>query len=183
LTREQVGALDPYAFLAVLGKRVIHPGGRASTDQLLAWAGLRPGDRVLDTGCGVQDGEFAAAHIPGAQHRELGSVAEAATNLSPGPLAVMCGHGERAATAASVLERAGRPGAAIVMGGPQDWPRRPDVPSTRRHETRQRISGADAGRAGESRAVQPARRGPSPTSLPGRWATGTAASPSSWPVG
>jgi len=53
LTREQVGALDPYAFLAVLGKRVIHPGGRASTDQLLAWAGLRPGDRVLDIGCGV----------------------------------------------------------------------------------------------------------------------------------
>jgi hypothetical protein len=84
LTREQVGALDPYSFLAVLGKRVIHPGGRASTDQLLAWAGLRPGDRVLDTGCGVQDGEFAAAHIPGAQHRELGSVAEAATSLPPG---------------------------------------------------------------------------------------------------
>jgi SAM-dependent methyltransferase len=53
LTREQVGALDPYAFLAVLGKRVIHPGGRASTDQLIAWAGLGPGDRVLDIGCGV----------------------------------------------------------------------------------------------------------------------------------
>jgi hypothetical protein len=28
LTREQVLALDPYAFLAVLGERVIHPGGR-----------------------------------------------------------------------------------------------------------------------------------------------------------
>jgi rhodanese-related sulfurtransferase len=33
----------------------------------------------------------------------------------------MCGHGERAATAASVLERAGRPGAAIVLGGPRAW--------------------------------------------------------------
>jgi hydroxyacylglutathione hydrolase len=33
----------------------------------------------------------------------------------------MCGHGERAASAASVLERAGRPGAAIVLGGPPDW--------------------------------------------------------------
>jgi SAM-dependent methyltransferase len=49
----QVAELDPYAFLAVLGKRVIHPGGRTSTDQLLAWAGLGPGDRVLDIGCGV----------------------------------------------------------------------------------------------------------------------------------
>jgi SAM-dependent methyltransferase len=53
LTSEQVQALDPYAFLAVLGKRVIHPGGRASTDQLLAWADLQPGERALDIGCGV----------------------------------------------------------------------------------------------------------------------------------
>ncbi|HYU04812.1 MAG TPA: rhodanese-like domain-containing protein [Jatrophihabitantaceae bacterium] len=66
-----------------------------------------------------QGGEFAAGHIPGARNQELGSVAEA--DLPPGPLAVMCGHGERAATAASVLERAGRPGAAIVLGGPPDW--------------------------------------------------------------
>jgi len=53
LTGRQVQDLDPYAFLAVLGKRVIHPGGRASTDQLFAWAGLQPGERVLDIGCGV----------------------------------------------------------------------------------------------------------------------------------
>jgi SAM-dependent methyltransferase len=53
LTADQVRGLDPYAFLAVLGKRVIHPGGRASTDQLLAWAAVKPGDRVLDIGCGV----------------------------------------------------------------------------------------------------------------------------------
>jgi SAM-dependent methyltransferase len=53
LTSEQVQALDPYAFLAVLGKRVIHPGGRASTDKLLSWADLKPDERVLDIGCGV----------------------------------------------------------------------------------------------------------------------------------
>jgi len=33
----------------------------------------------------------------------------------------MCGHGERAATAASVLERAGHVGVAILQGGPADW--------------------------------------------------------------
>jgi len=41
LTAQQVRELDPYAFLAVLGKRVIHPGGRASTDRLLEWAAPR----------------------------------------------------------------------------------------------------------------------------------------------
>jgi protein-L-isoaspartate O-methyltransferase len=53
LTAEQVHRLDPYAFLAVLGKRVIHPGGRASTDRLLQMADVQPGERVLDVGCGV----------------------------------------------------------------------------------------------------------------------------------
>lgn len=66
LTGEQVAALDPYAFLAVLGKRVIHPGGRASTDQLLEWAGLRPGDRVLDIGCGVGTTAIRIAQHSGA---------------------------------------------------------------------------------------------------------------------
>jgi cyclopropane fatty-acyl-phospholipid synthase-like methyltransferase len=53
LTSAEVNALDPYAFLAVLGKRVIHPGGRASTDRLLRTAAVQPGERVLDIGCGV----------------------------------------------------------------------------------------------------------------------------------
>ena len=33
----------------------------------------------------------------------------------------MCGHGERAATAASVLERAGHTAVAVLPGGPPDW--------------------------------------------------------------
>jgi SAM-dependent methyltransferase len=53
LSAGEVQGLDPYAFLAVLGKRVIHPGGRVSTDRLLELARLRPGERVLDIGCGV----------------------------------------------------------------------------------------------------------------------------------
>ena len=36
----------------------------------------------------------------------------------------MCGHGERATTAASVLERAGHRDLAVVVGGPEDWARR-----------------------------------------------------------
>jgi hypothetical protein len=39
LTSAEVAALDPYAFLAVLGKRVIHPGGRRSSEEV--------GDRCL----------------------------------------------------------------------------------------------------------------------------------------
>jgi len=52
LTADQVRALDPYAFLAVLGKRDIHHGGRRSTDRLLEWAAVRPGEQVGDIGCG-----------------------------------------------------------------------------------------------------------------------------------
>jgi rhodanese-related sulfurtransferase len=33
----------------------------------------------------------------------------------------MCGHGERAATAASVLEAAGHADVAVLDGGPGDW--------------------------------------------------------------
>jgi len=35
LAADQVSDLDPYKFMAVIGKRVIHPGGRASTRALL----------------------------------------------------------------------------------------------------------------------------------------------------
>src|SRR2546428_13750888 len=53
LTRPDVRKLDPYSFLAVLGKRVIHPGGRRSTEELFSLAQLQPGQRSLDVGCGV----------------------------------------------------------------------------------------------------------------------------------
>src|SRR5207237_3671506 len=55
LTRPAVDVrkLDPYSFLAVLGKRVIHPGGRRSTEELFSLAQLQPGQRALDVGCGV----------------------------------------------------------------------------------------------------------------------------------
>lgn len=53
LTPEQVMDLDPYSFLAVLGKKVVRPGGHRSTEELFALANLTSADRVLDIGCGV----------------------------------------------------------------------------------------------------------------------------------
>ena len=40
----EVRALDPYAFLAVLGTQEIHPGGQRSTDRLLRLAVLQPAE-------------------------------------------------------------------------------------------------------------------------------------------
>jgi SAM-dependent methyltransferase len=48
-----VASLDPYKFMAVIGKRVIHPGGRVSTEALLGKAEIGAQSRVLDVGCGV----------------------------------------------------------------------------------------------------------------------------------
>jgi glyoxylase-like metal-dependent hydrolase (beta-lactamase superfamily II) len=78
------------------------------------------GRRILDI---RQDAEFAAGHVPGAEHVELGSLAAVADRLESGPTVVMCGHGERAAGAASLLERAGHRDLAVLVGGPGDWAR------------------------------------------------------------
>lgn len=61
--------------------------------------------------------EFVAGHLPGARHIELGSLTAAAAGIPDDPLFVMCGHGDRAAAAASILERAGRRNVTIVAGG------------------------------------------------------------------
>lgn len=53
LSNKEVERLDPYQFMAVLGKKVIHPGGQRSTETLLGWAELRPEHHVLDVGAGV----------------------------------------------------------------------------------------------------------------------------------
>src|ERR1700682_331123 len=58
LSAAEVDELDPYAFFAVLGKRVIHPGGRTATNQLIRKAAFQPGQRVLDVGCGVGPAEI-----------------------------------------------------------------------------------------------------------------------------
>jgi len=48
-----VQRLDPYAFMAVIGKRVLHRGGRGASNTLLARAGIDAGHEILEVGCGV----------------------------------------------------------------------------------------------------------------------------------
>ncbi|MDQ3294754.1 MAG: rhodanese-like domain-containing protein, partial [Actinomycetota bacterium] len=66
-----------------------------------------------------QASEWAAGHVPDAVHIELGDLAEAP--VPAGPVTVMCGHGERAMTGASLLEIAGHRDLAVLAGRPQDW--------------------------------------------------------------
>ena len=92
-------------------------GGGPVTGTGLVSAG-RLGDRpVLDV---RQDSEYRAGHIPGAVHIELGDLPGLA-QAAPEGAVVMCGHGERAMTAASLLQRAGHHGLAVLAGGPGDW--------------------------------------------------------------
>jgi len=82
--------------------------------------GDEPGT-VLDV---RQASELAEGRLPGAVTIELGALAARAGDPSwagPGPVTVMCGHGERAMTAASLLERAAGRGVRVLRGGPADW--------------------------------------------------------------
>jgi hydroxyacylglutathione hydrolase len=70
-----------------------------------------------------QASEWAGGHIPGARHMELGSVSASAGAIPFGPVTIYCGHGERAMTAASLLEAQGRPDdeLAVLDGGFDAW--------------------------------------------------------------
>lgn len=68
-----------------------------------------------------QAAEFREGHIADARNMELGGLGENLSGLPSGPLVLMCGHGERAMTAASVLERAGRTAVSVLDGGVTDW--------------------------------------------------------------
>jgi rhodanese-related sulfurtransferase/glyoxylase-like metal-dependent hydrolase (beta-lactamase superfamily II) len=66
--------------------------------------------------------EFADGHIPGALHIPLGELEQRAAEL-PGdrPLVTYCGHGERSATALSLLERLGFERLTNLDGGMGAW--------------------------------------------------------------
>ena len=85
---------------------------------------IRPGQAgdgralVLDV---RQASEVAGGRLPGAVAVELGALG-GGDDLPQAPLEVMCAHGERAMTAASLLARAGRGELRVVVGGgPAEW--------------------------------------------------------------
>jgi rhodanese-related sulfurtransferase/glyoxylase-like metal-dependent hydrolase (beta-lactamase superfamily II) len=92
--------------------------GQPTSSTPLVGAGELGGVRVLDV---RQDSEFASGHVPGAHHLELGELATHGVDLPVEPTVVMCGHGERAMGAASLLERAGHGQVAVLDGGPEQW--------------------------------------------------------------
>jgi hydroxyacylglutathione hydrolase len=76
------------------------------------------GTPVLDV---RQLSEFDTGHIPGATHIELGDLPSRTADVPPGPMVVMCGHGQRAMTAASILERTGNRAVQVFVDSAQDW--------------------------------------------------------------
>ncbi len=92
--------------------------GRDTASIPLAGAGHIDGRRVLDI---RQRSEFLDGHPPGAMHIELGDIAHRAAEVPDEPMVVMCGHGERAMGAASLLAGTGHHDLVVLDGGPQDW--------------------------------------------------------------
>jgi hydroxyacylglutathione hydrolase len=76
------------------------------------------GTPVLDI---RQLSEFDTGHIPGATHIELGDLPTRAADVPPGPMVVMCGHGHRALTAASILQRTGSRDVRVLVDSAKDW--------------------------------------------------------------
>jgi hydroxyacylglutathione hydrolase len=72
--------------------------------------------RVVDV---RQVNEYARGHLPASHNIELGALPGA--DLPGGPLVTMCGHGERATTAASLLEREGHHDVAVLTAGAEEW--------------------------------------------------------------
>lgn len=67
-----------------------------------------------------QRNEFESGHVPGALSMELGDAAASGSTLPAGPLTVMCGHGERAMSAASILAAQGRSDVSVLVGSPAE---------------------------------------------------------------
>ena len=81
---------------------------------------VRDAEHIAPTVIDVrQHNEYLAGHIPGARHIELGALPH--TPTPDGPVTVMCGHGERAMTAASLLTAAGQRQVSVLDGGPETW--------------------------------------------------------------
>lgn len=76
--------------------------------------------QVLDV---RQDDEYAAGHLPQAIHIELGDLPGELSRVGGAPTVVMCGHGQRAMTGATLLQRDGHQHVSVLDGGARDWAR------------------------------------------------------------
>ena len=132
LDRPVVFVLDDATDRADLVRQCLTVGHEAILGELYgglaAWvaAGLEVGSIPLVGPSAVagtvidvrQDSEWSGGHLPGALHLELGELAD--TTLPDAPMTLMCGHGERAMTGASILQAAGRGDVSVLRGGPAD---------------------------------------------------------------
>jgi rhodanese-related sulfurtransferase len=91
-------------------------GRRLATIPLVGAADA-DGRQVLDI---RQRSEFASGHVPAALHVELGALTASTDRLPATSMLVHCGHGERAMSAASLLQRAGYDDVAVLAGGPDE---------------------------------------------------------------
>jgi hydroxyacylglutathione hydrolase len=91
--------------------------GRRVARSSLVDAASTDGRQVIDV---RQRAEFAGGHVAGAIHLELGDLARATDRVPAAPVLVHCGHGERAMSAASLLERAGHLDVAVLAGHPTE---------------------------------------------------------------
>ena len=131
--RPLVFVLDPFQDRADLVRQCLDVGQESLVGELAggieAWAesGRPVSSIALVDPAGIagqlidvrQANEYASGHVPDALNVELGAIEDA--NLTPGPVTVMCGHGERAMTAASILTARGKSDVAVLDGGPDTW--------------------------------------------------------------
>ncbi len=111
------GVFDPSAVIGA-GART-HKGDVKDIEAMLA-----AGRTVIDL---REANEWAAGHIPGAQHHPLGTIPiTLATMDRSTPVAVHCQGGTRSAIGASLLERMGFTDVIDLSGGYSGWTRRDD---------------------------------------------------------
>ncbi|HVH64942.1 MAG TPA: rhodanese-like domain-containing protein [Candidatus Acidoferrum sp.] len=80
------------------------------------------GDALDPTAVDVrQQNEWDAGRVPGARHIELGSIGDAHGSIPFGPVTIYCRHGDRAMTAASLLEAQGHSDLSVLAGGFEAW--------------------------------------------------------------
>lgn len=106
LTGELAGGVDAW-----------RAAGRQTTTTPLVGARDADGRQVVDI---RQRNEFTTGHAPDALHVELGDLTDNPDAVPDEPVLLHCGHGERAMSAASLLERAGHRDLAVLAGGPDE---------------------------------------------------------------